>query len=253
MSNSLNKIGDSTFAGCWELLSISIPNSVKEIGESAFECCESLDSVAIPNSVKSIGDYAFNGCCNLRVLVIPSSVTSIGECAFVLSPDLIFELDENDEIITVENAFCSIESVYSLLKDPANVDCAMLPFGEQDPDSDEVHILYVLPGLVEVYKNLEGWNVFTDIREMSEEMYKKLMGDEQTFIASTDADSDIRVIADDDKITVLGAKPDTTVRVYDISGRLVAVHSINDGLDIRIDAKGTYVVKVGDTTYKMRN
>jgi hypothetical protein len=117
-------------------------------------------------------------------------------------------------------------------------------------------VLYVLPGMVDAYKQLgkKGWMAFCDIREMSEEMYKKLMVNGiTTDIAVADTESDIRITANDGRITVTGVKPNTTIRVYDTSGRLVAVHSINDGSDIRIDAKGTYVVKVGDTTYKVMN
>ena len=117
-------------------------------------------------------------------------------------------------------------------------------------------VLYVLPGMVDAYKQLgkKGWSAFRDIREMSEEMYKKLMGDGiTTDIAVADTESDIRIMANDGRITVLGAKPDTTIRVYDTSGRLVTSFCANGGSDIRLDAKGVYVVKVGDTTYKVMN
>ena len=48
---SVTTIGNSAFAYCTGLTSITIPNSVTAIGNSAFNSCNSLTSVTIPNSV----------------------------------------------------------------------------------------------------------------------------------------------------------------------------------------------------------
>ncbi|MBW4899143.1 leucine-rich repeat domain-containing protein [Prevotella denticola] len=39
-----------------------MPNSVTKISDYAFAGCYALTSVTIPNSVTKIGDYAFAGC-----------------------------------------------------------------------------------------------------------------------------------------------------------------------------------------------
>ena len=74
-------IGDSAFAFCRSLHSVTIPDSVTTIGKFAFRNCP-LDSVTIPYSVTSIGDFAFSGCKSLQSVTIPDSVTFIGNHAF---------------------------------------------------------------------------------------------------------------------------------------------------------------------------
>lgn len=75
-------IGASSFSGCSDLTSVTIPNSVASIGASAFEKCKGLTSITIPNSVMSIEELTFSGCSGLRSVIIPNSVTSIGSRAF---------------------------------------------------------------------------------------------------------------------------------------------------------------------------
>src|SRR5574344_927328 len=79
---SVTSIGESAFAECPGLTSITIPNSVTTIGESAFADCFGLTSITIPNSVTTIGNSAFNSCTGLTSITIPNSVTSIGILAF---------------------------------------------------------------------------------------------------------------------------------------------------------------------------
>ena len=76
--DSVTKIGDYAFRGCFRLKSVNIPNSVTSIGRSAFDQCSQLTSVNIPDSVTTIGDFAFWNCRNLTSLTIPDSVTEIG-------------------------------------------------------------------------------------------------------------------------------------------------------------------------------
>lgn len=71
-------IGGSSFYGCSQLTSISIPNTIEFIGSYSFDDCEKLQSITIPNSVQAIGNGAFGGCCSLSSISIPGSVTKIG-------------------------------------------------------------------------------------------------------------------------------------------------------------------------------
>ena len=79
---SVTGIGDSAFANCISLTSITIPNSVHTIWNSAFSGCSSLTSITIPKSVTSLGEYAFLDCNSLTSITIYDSVSSIGGGAF---------------------------------------------------------------------------------------------------------------------------------------------------------------------------
>ncbi len=132
-------IGESAFAGCTGLNSISIPNSVTSIGISAFAGCTGLKAVSIsdleswcniafsdgasnplyyahhlilngveimdlviPNSVTSIGSKTFDGCSGLTSVTIHNSVTSIGSRAFAGCTGLTS--------VTIPNSVTRIES-----------------------------------------------------------------------------------------------------------------------------------------------
>ena len=80
MIYEVTRIGDSAFAYCKDLESVSIPPSVVEIGASAFNFCSSLTSVILPESMCRIGNMAFTACTNLSTVhclaVIPPRISS---------------------------------------------------------------------------------------------------------------------------------------------------------------------------------
>ena len=79
---AVTTIGNSAFASCTSLVTITIPDSVTNIGAYAFSICTNLVSATIGNSVKSIGMYAFSRCYSLASVAIPISVTFIDWYAF---------------------------------------------------------------------------------------------------------------------------------------------------------------------------
>ena len=103
-TDNITSIGDNAFAGCSNLLRITIPNTVTSIGYSAFESCYGLVEVDLPESIASIGMNAFaysslidctipegvsaieygtfKGCAELESVSIPSSIKRIEAYAF---------------------------------------------------------------------------------------------------------------------------------------------------------------------------
>jgi len=73
---------DGAFAGCKNIIKITIPDSVTSIGNYAFSSCSGLTSVTIPANVTHIYRSAFAGCSSLTSITIPASVSYIGESAF---------------------------------------------------------------------------------------------------------------------------------------------------------------------------
>ena len=80
--DSVTGIGEWAFDGCTSLPSITISSSVTSIEFGTFKDCSSLTSITIPDSVTSIGNYAFRNCSSLTSITIPDSVTSIGDVTF---------------------------------------------------------------------------------------------------------------------------------------------------------------------------
>ena len=80
---TVTRIGDNAFSGCFMLTKAVLPKSIEAIGNYAFMGCTSLSSINIPPTVTFIGEAAFSGCSALSALDIPNSVTAIGQGAFV--------------------------------------------------------------------------------------------------------------------------------------------------------------------------
>lgn len=78
---AVTSIGESAFADCGNLISMTIPNTIMNIRASAFARCVSLVAIEIPNSVTEIGGWAFSNCRGLTSVNI-GTVSSIGSNAF---------------------------------------------------------------------------------------------------------------------------------------------------------------------------
>ena len=84
----VTSIGESAFAGCAGVTSLTISNTVTGIGRRAFYDCSRLTNIVIPDSVTDIGDYAFSSCGSLSNVVVGNSVTNLGNFAFAFCSSL---------------------------------------------------------------------------------------------------------------------------------------------------------------------
>ena len=90
------EIADNAFAGCKDIVAVSLPQSVKKIGEFAFFECNDLICIDI-GGAEEIEKYAF-GYCESLYSVSFAGVKSLGEGALVLCSSLYsLELSFDEE------------------------------------------------------------------------------------------------------------------------------------------------------------
>ena len=70
-NSQLEYIGYASFADCWYLEDMVIPDNVKYIGDYAFAACESLLHVTINDSLEEMGYASFYGCTSLESITLP--------------------------------------------------------------------------------------------------------------------------------------------------------------------------------------
>ena len=81
ISYPVTSIGDTAFASCWQLVSVTFSGNVGSIGDSAFFICYQLNTVTFSGNVGSIRDHAFTSAA-LETVTFSGDVTSIGYGAF---------------------------------------------------------------------------------------------------------------------------------------------------------------------------
>lgn len=101
--SNLKSIGDSAFASCVKLPTITIPETVTTIGNYFFSGCKSLTNITIPEGITSIGDHAFDNCENLSTVTFSetSQLKTIGEYAFAGCSSLS-EIKIPNSVTTIE-------------------------------------------------------------------------------------------------------------------------------------------------------
>ena len=70
-NSQLEYIGYASFADCWYLENMVIPDNVKYIGDYAFAACESLLDVTINDNLEEMGYAPFYGCISLESITLP--------------------------------------------------------------------------------------------------------------------------------------------------------------------------------------
>lgn len=111
IQEGVTAIGGSAFADCSNLTDVILPDSVTHIGAAAFSGCENLKNINIPEGIDSIEELTFFGCESLTEVEIPGNVTTIGESAFEGCSGLT-DLTISDGVTTIgDSAFAGCDSL----------------------------------------------------------------------------------------------------------------------------------------------
>lgn len=102
---TLKTIGEMTFYGAENLLTVSISEGVTEIDDSAFMLCSSLTSIKLPYSLEKIGKSVFKQCTSLKSIILHEALTSLGKEAFANCTSLNYVGLENQNLQYDESVF----------------------------------------------------------------------------------------------------------------------------------------------------
>ena len=275
--NSVTSIGTAAFLDCSGLTEVTIPSSVTSIGTGAFSNCSSLTELTIPSSVTSISLSAFSGCvglekitvesgnpnydsredCNAIITIksswlvdsntliagckstmIPGSVTAIGAYAFSGCSGLTEVTIPNSVTLIDQYAFsgCSgLTTLYSLSTTPPRV---LTKFDDSHYTTVD---LFVPEEALEAYQTAGIWKDFQKLHAI----------DGSTDIVKVSAAEQIH--SANGQVTVTGLADDTTVAVYDLSGKQVGTATSTGGqvnISTGMTAGAAAIVKMGDKSVK---
>ncbi|MPL73353.1 hypothetical protein SDC9_19152 [bioreactor metagenome] len=214
IGDSVTKIPAYAFYKCSGVTSITISNSVTAICVGAFQDCSGLTSVIIGNSVTIIDVKAFSNCSGLTSITIPTSVTFIYNWSF-----------ENCSGIT------SITS--KAINPPA------LQLNAFSGVSRDIPVYVPCPSL-SLYQSAENWSDFNLIQCNSLDNI-------------TNTEFKIKLYPnptiDRTQLEIEGLTTNADVFVYDMIGRVVKTHKINQGTkELEIDLsgyiKGVYSIRI---------
>ena len=275
LPDGLRYIGIRAFADNQRLTEVTIPQDVKNIGEFAFGWCYGLTTVNfnatnctkmgysinpstgaatgnevfyncqlttinIGENVKRIPDYAFAYSYYLKgSLVFPDKVTYIGTYAFYgrrtsesMGADDTLRLCFGSRVSEIGNyAFQmpngKLQAVVS--RNPVPPTIYLYTFVPSDTTT-----LTVPCGSSEAYRTSDYWDEFVLIDEDC--------GGGSEGIDETDSgDVHVHIYSRNGQIVVEGT--DDEIRVFDMTGRLVAISQSNR---VNVSASGVYLVKVGE-------
>lgn len=207
-----------------------IPNTVTSLGDYAFDGCSGLTSIIIPNSVTSIGLGTFSSCKSLTSITIPNSVTSIGEEAF--SNCNLTSITIPNSVISIGDRafdFCFLDNIYCKAATPPTYN------GLFEEPVLQYATLYVPKGCKEAYESVEPWKLFLNIQEMEFSNVESALSD------------NVNVSVENGNIVISGTE-NINVEVFSIKGQCVYR---GEATTISIVAKGLYIVKVKDKSFKV--
>lgn len=87
-------IHSRAFENC-QVESVELPDSLEDIGDYTFADCKSLKEISLGNGISYIPNGMCNGCVNLETFELPKQIRSIGQNAFAYTKINSLKLHEN--------------------------------------------------------------------------------------------------------------------------------------------------------------
>lgn len=225
---ALTVIGDFAFAGCNELTSVALPASVTAIGRGVFFDDTALTNAAVPDKVTAVPDFAFKGTVSVNSpTLLHNSVDHIGSHAlYGHSKTEQFTMPATISYIG-DRAMAGWESLKSL--NVENVTSVPGLGNNVWGDLDCSNIgLYVPDNMRDTYAATPQWNEF-DIRVNSGTGVTEILDD-------TAAGVTVRFAGYE--MIVTSARAMDSIRLYDLSGRMVTETAADGVYQLTIDTTG---------------
>lgn len=233
--SALKTIGNRAFLNLntsLETLDLSDCTALEEIGGNSFRGIKKVSSLILPENVKVIGENAFYQCNALETITIPASVDLIAPYAFYQPKVLKTVICKGTATKAAERAFSSVTPPTSSTSTPKPA---------EENYNQKGYKLIVPKGCADTYRTGIEWVKFPIIEEA-----------ESGAIDATEILSDIHVYAAGNAVIVEGAAAGTQVSVIGLSG-YAAQNAVADGstLSLTIEQKGLFLVKVGNSVFKV--
>lgn len=272
--NDVKSFGNQSFRNDISLMRIPMPQSLTSIGDMAFMGCNGISDITLPLNVKTIGAGIVKDCHNISQINVESGNSNFASqngvlYTYSLDELLIFPANHNSTNYTVNDgtqkiasdAFVNAKnlsnvilpsSLLSVGRD-AFIGCVNLstitvnaltpPICENDCFEDVSKArceLKVPKGCYSYYWVAPIWSEFNKIVEhVSSSIYDVSM-------------DNIEVSVDGLNIMVTGTPNDIYVHIYQMNGLLIYQQRSNgEGISYQPATAGTYIIVVGNRTYKI--
>ena len=264
-----------------EIKDLVIPTEISSIGQFAFSGCSGLTSVTIPSSVTNIGEYTFQNCPKLKHIYVTSQIPAdcSGVHTFYCSTDYARNnYDVYDYAIlhvpmgTKEEYSIAYEWRYfAKIKEDLDINGQVFyttlsvnhagdGYVKHYVKADEPYTLYIgseegmrintvlYNGEDVTDKLVDGYYTTPNITRPS----KIVVSFEQDpdGVANIPAENNLHVYGNDGSLFVSGIAEPQQMFVYTLNGMLINSHTLESDTRIKM-SEGTYIVKVGERTFKV--
>ncbi len=161
-------VDENAFAGCEDLVSVSLPSSVRAVSSCAFLGCTGLRQVSC-SGLQAIASCAFVGCTSLQQITLPRHAELVDTLTFYCCASLTSLVLPHRIRLVCQGALEHLPAMthlYSFASIP--------PVAEQGAFTlaDQQHCtLHVPTDALSLYQNSPFWNNFREIVALSDEDY----------------------------------------------------------------------------------